>query len=94
MNKIIPQWPYIAVEPIKKKERVLAGGIIVAEDSEKQSEKHAEEGIIHAVYEGTCPVKVGQRVYYKRFAGDVTKIGDKEIVIMEENDLIAIINYE
>ncbi len=36
-------------------------------------------------------VKVGQRVLFSSYAGDTFKLGDEELVLMREEDILAII---
>ena len=92
---IKPLHDRILVERIEA-ENKTKGGIIIPDTAQ---EKPAE-GIILAVGEGSrddngkriaLDVKVGDRVLFTKWGGTEIKIDGKEVVIMKESDVLAII---
>lgn len=84
---------HIAVERIEEKP---AGGIIILEDSREKS----IQGVIVAAGSGArdasgnripMDVKVGDTVLFQRWGGTEFKLGGKELTIMRESDVIAIL---
>lgn len=85
----------VIIEPVKKEETTASG--IVLPDSVKEK---PQEGIVVAIgsfrNEKGEPiefdVKVGDRVIFSKFAGSELKYGDKEYLILREDDILAILN--
>ncbi|MCX7703773.1 MAG: co-chaperone GroES [Planctomycetota bacterium] len=78
---------------------VTKGGIVLP-DSAKEKPK---EGVIVALGEGRrledgkvvpFQVKVGDRVLFLSYAGSEVKLQDEEYLILEENDIMAVIKEE
>lgn len=94
-NSIKPLYDRVVVERLDA-EDVSAGGILLP-DSAK--EKPAE-GSVLAVGAGkydngsTRPltVKVGDKVLFGKYAGTEVKLSDKPVVIMSEDDILAIVD--
>jgi chaperonin GroES len=84
----------VVVEP-QKQEQVTASGIVLPE----QAKEKPVQGKIIAVGRGriengkTIPldVKVGDTVYYNKYAGTEVKIDGKEYLIMRESDILAVL---
>ena len=82
-----PLYPNIAIEiPTKHEEKI--GNIIVPVN---QNKDEADQGIVYAVYNYKCPVAIGDKVTFKKFAGQVLKFDGKDIIIMPEDDITAIL---
>ncbi len=86
---------YILVEP-SEAESKTASGIILPESAQ---EKPAQ-GIVLAcgddmVFDNgkvlKCPVKVGDRVVYKKWGGDEIKVDGRELKLVKFDDLMAIL---
>ena len=85
----------VVVEP-KEQEQVTASGIVLPE---KAKEKPVQ-GTVVAVGRGrmkdgkTIPVdvKVGDTVYYNKYAGTEVKIDGKELLVMRESDILAVLD--
>lgn len=85
----------VAIEPVKKEETTASG--IVLPDSVKEK---PQEGTVVAI--GSLrnekgekidfDVKVGDQVIFSKFAGTELKYGEKEYLIMREDDILAILN--
>lgn len=84
----------VIIEPIAKEETTASG--IVLPDTAKEK---PQEGRVIAVGSGRLedgqrvPLEVqeGNKVIYSKYAGTEVKYGDKELLIMRENDILAII---
>lgn len=92
---IKPLHDRVLVERIAAESKT-AGGIIIPDNAQ---EKPAE-GIVRAVGEGNrdedgkriaMDVKVGDRVLFAKWGGTEIKIDGKEVVIMKESDILAVI---
>ena len=77
-------------------EEVTAGGIIIPDTAKDKPSK----GTIVAVGEGArndkgelikMTLKAGDKVYFTKWGGSEVKLNDEELLIMKENDVLAII---
>ncbi len=91
---IKPLMGYVLVEP-SEAESKTASGIILPESAQ---EKPAQGKVIacgdDAVIEGKtvkCPVKVGDKVVYKKWGGDEIKVDGRELKLVKFDDLMAIL---
>lgn len=91
-----PLHHYVVLEVVEV-EKTTASGIILSGESAKP--KHSE-GIIIAVGEGKVmengarlplSVEVGQRVIYNGFGGTKVSHQGKDLVIVAEDDILAIV---
>jgi chaperonin GroES len=84
----------VIIEPIAKEE-TTASGIVLPETAKEKP----QEGRIIAVGSGRVedgqrvPLEVqeGNKVIYSKYAGTEVKYDGKELLIMRENDILAII---
>ena len=91
---IKPLAGYVLIEPAPK-ETKTASGIVLPESAEEKP----QEGKVIAVgpdsiEEGKtvkCPVKVGDKVVYKKWGGNEIKVEGKELLLIKFEDLMAII---
>ena len=94
--KIKPLFDNVLIEPLEKEE-VTASGIVLP-DSVKEK---PQEGKVVAVGPGEqdCdddkptppPVKVGDRVIYKKWGGNEVKVDGKELLLVKAEDILAIV---
>ncbi len=94
--KLRPLGDRLVVEPIEREE-TTAGGILLPETAKEKP----QEGKVIAVGPGRwddsgrrmeMEVKVGDRVLYAKYAGTEVKLeGDKKVLILRENDVLAIV---
>ncbi len=91
-----PLYDRIAVEPIEQEEKT-AGGIFIPDTAKEKP----MQGKVLYIGEGyrlengnisPLKVKVGDLVVYGKWAGTEVKIGNKQIVVMKESDVMGIIN--
>ncbi|MBL8110041.1 MAG: co-chaperone GroES, partial [Anaerolineales bacterium] len=92
--KLKPLGGRVIVEPIEQEE-MTAGGIILPETAKEKP----QEGKILAAGPGerdedgkriAMDVKVGDRVLYAKYSGTEVKVDGKKLLILKENDILAI----
>ena len=91
---IKPLGDSVVIDPVDTEEKTESG--IVLPDTAKEK---PQEGKVIAVGSGTLKdgeripleVKVGDRVLFSKYAGTDVKYDGKELLIMRENDILAII---
>ncbi len=80
----------------EESESVTAGGIVLPDTAKDKPAR----GKIIAMGDGRLlkdgsrsplQVKVGNRVLFSSYAGDTFKLGDRELLLMREEDILAII---
>lgn len=90
-----PLMGYVLVEPVEAESKTASGIILPSSAQEKPA-----QGLVLAVgdnwvIEGgkvvACPVKVGDRVVYKKWGGDEIKVLGKELKLVKFDDLMAIL---
>ena len=94
--KLKPLGDRVVVEPVEQEEKT-ASGIILPETAKEKP----QEGIVIAVGPGRrdeageripMDVKEGDRALYAKYAGTEVKLGgDKKVLILRENDILAIV---
>ncbi len=96
--KVKPLGDHIVVRRLEAEERT-AGGIVLP-DAAKEKPKQAE---VVAVGDGALTeegkrvpmrVKKGDRIVFTTYAGTEVKLGDEELLIMREDDVLAIIKKD
>lgn len=85
----------IAVKPIEHEEKTV-GGIIIPDTAKEKPMK----GEVVAVGKGLkneagvvqpLEVKVGDKVLYAKWAGTEVKIGEHDLIVMKESDVMGIL---
>lgn len=85
---------YVLIEPAPKQTKT-ASGIVLPETADEKP----QEGKVLAtggdlVEEGKtikCPVKVGDRVVYKKWGGNEIKVEGEELLLIKFEDLMAVV---
>jgi chaperonin GroES len=86
----------LVVEPTESEE-VTALGIVLPETAKEKPQK----GVVLAAGPGkrqddgtrqALDVKVNDKVLYAKYGGTKVKIGDRELLILSEDDILAIID--
>ena len=94
--KVRPLHDRVLIERIEAESKT-AGGIIIPETAK---EKPAE-GIVVAVGKGNfnekgeriaLDVKKGDRVLFAKWGGSEVKVDNKELIILKESDILAVID--
>ncbi|NOY98525.1 MAG: co-chaperone GroES [Chloroflexi bacterium] len=85
----------VVVEPVEKEE-VTAGGIVLPETAKEKP----QQGIVLSVGAGerddngkriAMDVEVGDKVLFAKYGGTELKIEGKKLLILRENELLAIV---
>src|SRR5262245_29634364 len=93
--KLQPLGDRVVVEREASEERT-AGGIVLPDTAKDKPAR----GTVVSVGDGKLlddgtrsklQVKVGDRVLFSSYAGDEFKIGDQELLLMREDDILAVI---
>lgn len=93
--KIKPLHDNILVERIEAESKTK-GGIIIPDTAQEKP----LEGVVVAAGEGAydnngkrvaLDVKVGDKILFKKWGGNEIKIDGKEMIIMKESDVLAVI---
>lgn len=93
--KVRPLGQHVLIQPIEESEKT-PGGIIIPDTAKEKPQK----GKVIAVGKGKLlpggkhvpmEVKVGDKVLFGKYAGEEIKIGGEKYIILEEDELLAII---
>jgi chaperonin GroES len=96
IEQIKPLHDFVLIEPLEQ-ETTLPSGIVIPDSAKEKP----QIGLVLAVGEGktndkgefkTLFIKVGQKVMYKKWGGTEIKVETKNLLLMKEEDLIAVIN--
>lgn len=96
IEQLKPLHDYVLIEPLEQ-ETTLPSGIVLPETAKEKPQK----GVILAAGPGKSndkgelkplSVKIGEKVMYKKWGGTEIKIENKSLLLMREDDLIAVIN--
>lgn len=85
--KIQPLGENVLIEPAKSDTKT-ASGIVLPDTSE---EKPQEGVVIAAGDDKKIKVKPGQKVIYSKYSGNEIKIGEKEYLLVKNEDILAIV---
>ena len=83
MKQLQPLVDYIILKQVEAEEKTASGFYIPDSAKEKPS-----KGNVVAVA-NSKEIQKGDVVYYKKYAGDIFKMGDEEFVVVREDALIA-----
>ncbi|MEM7161036.1 MAG: co-chaperone GroES [Bacteroidota bacterium] len=90
MSQVKPLADRVLVEPASAEEKT-AGGIIIPDTAKEKPQK----GVVVAVGSGKpdepMTVKEGDQVLYGKYSGTEISIDGKELLIMRESDIFAVI---
>lgn len=93
--KIKPLFDRIVVEPVEAEEKTKSGIVLLAKDQEKpQIARVVAVGPGGNVdgKEVVMEVKVGDKVLCSKYAGSEFKVDGKDVTIMRQSDVLAIIS--
>ena len=95
LNKIKPLSDYLLIEPLSR-ETTLPSGIVIPDTAKEKP----QEGKVVAVGSGKrdeagnripMEVKVSDTVMYKKWGGTEIKVEGKEVLLVREEDILAVI---
>lgn len=93
--KLKPLYDNVLIEPLEKEQTTKSG--LVLPDSAKEK---PQEGKVIAVGPGKLgddnkiipiPLKIGDKVVYKKWGGNEVKIDGKELLLVGADDVLAIV---
>lgn len=84
--KLQPLADRIVAKPLEAEEKTATGFYIP--DSAKEKPQMAE---VVAVGKEVKEIKVGSKVVYSQYKPDTIKVGNQEMMIMKEEDVLAIV---
>ena len=92
--EIKPLFDRVVVEADNNEETTKSGIVLLAKDQEKPQMARVVAVGPGGVVDGTevvMQLKVGDKVLYSKYAGSEFKIDGKEVTIIRQNDVLAII---
>jgi len=93
--KIRPLHDRIVVQRLEQETKTASGIVIPDQAAEKP-----DQGIVKAVGNGKVgddgkvrplDVKVGDKVLFGKYSGQTVKVGDDELLVMREDDVMAVV---
>ena len=92
---IKPLMGYVLVQP-SDADTKTASGIILPESAQEKPAQGmvvacGDEMVLENGKSIKCPVKVGEKVVYKKWGGDEIKVDGKELKLVKFDDLMAIL---
>ena len=91
---IKPLSGYVLVEPIPAETRTASGIILPETAQERPAIGHViavGDLLILDGKEIKSPVKVGDKVFYKKWGGDEIKVGGEDLKLVKFDDLMALV---
>jgi len=92
--KIVPLFDRVVVEAVEQEEKTKSGIVLLAKDQEKPQMARIIAAGPGGVVDGkdvVMQVKSGDVVLYSKYAGSEFKIDGKEVTIMRQSDILAIV---
>lgn len=84
---IRPLGERIVVKPIKQEEKT-EGGIYLPETASKERPQQGEVIAVGSDFKG---VKEGDTVVFAKYGGTEVKLGDEELIVLGEDDVLAVL---
>ena len=93
--KIRPLHDRIVVQRLEQETKTASGIVIPDQAAEKP-----DQGVVTAVGNGKVgddgkvrplDVKVGDKVLFGKYSGQTVKVGDDELLVMREDDVMAVV---
>ncbi len=84
--KLVPLGKRVVLKQLVAEETTKSGIVLTGQSKEKPQEAEVTE-----VGDVTIGVKVGDKVFYKKYSGTEVKLDDEEYIIVDEEDVIAVI---
>jgi chaperonin GroES len=93
--KLQPLGDRVVVER-DESEEVTAGGIVLPDSAKDKPARGrvvsvGDGKLLDDGTRGALQVKVGDRVIFSSYAGETFKVGDDELLLMREDDILAVI---
>ena len=92
--KVKPLFDKVVVESLEKEEKTQSGFILPSASQEKQQMARVIAVGPGGVMDGkevVMQVKVGDKILYSKYAGSEFKLDGKELTIIRQSDILAIV---
>ena len=95
-TKVLPLEDRLLVEPIEAEE-TTAGGIVLPDSAREKPQRGRVKAVgpgklLDSGERGQMSVKKGDEVFYGKYSGTEVEIDGNDLVILRENDVLAIID--
>ena len=95
-TKVLPLEDRLLVEPIEAEE-TTAGGIVLPDSAREKPQRGRVKAVgpgklLDSGERGQMSVKRGDEVFYGKYSGTEVEIDGNDLVILRENDVLAIID--
>lgn len=84
--KLVPLGKRVVLKQLVAEETTKSGIVLTGQSKEKP-----QEAEVVAVGETSIDINVGDKVFYKKYAGTEVKLEDEEYIIIDEEDVLAVI---
>jgi len=88
--RITPLHDRVIIKPVPAEEKT-AGGIIIPDTAKEKPQRGTVVAAGPGKKDEPVTVKVGDTVLYSKYAGTEIQIDAEELLIMRENDILAIV---
>ena len=92
--KLVPLSDRVVLKQVEAEETTKSGIILTSAAQEKPQEAEViavgPGGMVDGK-EVTMQVKVGDKVIYSKYSGTEVKIDDEQLIVVKQNDILAII---
>ncbi len=92
--KVRPLFDKVVVESLESEEKTNSGFILPSASQEKQQMATVVAVGPGGIVDGkeiTMQVKVGDKVLYSKYSGNEFKVDGKELVIIRQSDILAVV---
>ena len=88
---IKPLGDRVLIEPAKA-EQVTAGGIIIPDSAKEKPLRGTVKAVGNGTKDEEMILKAGDTVLYGKYAGTELELDGKKLLMMRQNDVLAVIN--
>ena len=91
---ISPLWDLVVIEPQEKNKRKTSGGVIIPRNNMDEPKRGTVLLTGKGINGNGMSVRIGNTVLYGEYSGSPTTINGKDLLLMRETDIFAILNEE
>ena len=92
--KLVPLGDRVVLKQFEAEETTKSGIILTSKTQEKPQEAEVVAVGPGGMVDGkevTMQVKVGDKVIFSKYAGNVVLLGEEEFIIVKQNDILAVV---
>lgn len=92
--KLVPLGDRVVLKQLEAEETTKSGIILTGQTKEKPQQAEVIAVGPGGVVDGkeiTMQVKVGDKVVYSKYAGTEVKLGEEELIVVKQNDILAVV---